>query len=72
MNRAAVLRGIVVSCWQLLLAIGQVIGACVDQGTKDIASTASWRIPIAVNYFFVRSSPPEAPVPVLKVVTGRP
>lgn len=47
----AAVRGIVVGSWQLLLAIGQVIGACVDQGTKDIPSTASWRIPIGLNLF---------------------
>ncbi|KAK0526676.1 hypothetical protein OC834_004712 [Tilletia horrida] len=43
------IRGVVVSCWQLFLAIGQVIGACVAQGTKGISSTASYRIPIAIN-----------------------
>lgn len=46
------IRGIVVGSWQLLLAIGQVIGACVDQGTQSIAypSTASYRIPIGLNF----------------------
>lgn len=31
----AAIRGSVVSCWQLTLAIGQVIGAVIAQGTKD-------------------------------------
>jgi hypothetical protein len=46
------IRGIVVGSWQLLLAIGQVIGACVDQGTHNISypSTASYRIPIGLNF----------------------
>jgi len=43
------IRGIIVSCWQLFLAIGQVIGACVAQGTKGIESSVSYRIPIALN-----------------------
>ncbi|KZP26508.1 general substrate transporter [Athelia psychrophila] len=48
----AAVRGIVVGSWQLLLAIGQVIGACVDQGTHTIAypSTAGYRIPIGLNF----------------------
>lgn len=48
----AAIRGIVVGSWQLLLAIGQVIGACVDQGTHTIPypSTASYRIPIGLNF----------------------
>lgn len=36
-----------------MLAIGQVIGACIAQGTKDIDSTWSYRIPIIFNLFFV-------------------
>ncbi|SPC66701.1 related to HXT1 - Low-affinity hexose facilitator [Ustilago sp. UG-2017b] len=47
------IRGAIVSSWQLMLAIGQVIGACIAQGTKDIDSTWSYRIPIIFNLFFV-------------------
>ncbi|PWN47702.1 general substrate transporter [Violaceomyces palustris] len=47
------IRGAVVSSWQLLLAIGQVIGACIAQGTKDIDSAWSYRVPIIFNLFFV-------------------
>ncbi|KAE8241537.1 hypothetical protein A4X06_0g7499 [Tilletia controversa] len=43
------IRGVIVSCWQLFLALGQVIGACVAQGTKGIDSSASYRIPITIN-----------------------
>jgi hypothetical protein len=38
-----------VSSWQLFLALGQVLGAGVAQGTKDYTSTFSWRFPIALN-----------------------
>lgn len=43
------IRGSVVGSWQLILAIGQVVGACVDQGTKDISSSASYRIPMGLQ-----------------------
>lgn len=43
------IRGSVVGSWQLILAIGQVVGACVDQGTKDIKSSASYRIPMGLQ-----------------------
>ncbi|KAF5372878.1 hypothetical protein D9758_001557 [Tetrapyrgos nigripes] len=49
------IRGVVVSSWQLMLAIGQVIGACVGQGTKELNSTAAYRIPIALNLVFILS-----------------
>lgn len=45
----SLIRGVVVGSWQLLLAIGQVIGAVIDQGTKDIPSSASYRIPVGLN-----------------------
>jgi SP family sugar:H+ symporter-like MFS transporter len=45
----AAIRGTLVSSWQLFLAIGQVIGAGVAQGTKDYKSTFSYRFPIALN-----------------------
>lgn len=45
----AAIRGSIVSTWQLTLAIGQVIGACIAQGTKDYESTFSWRFPVAFN-----------------------
>ncbi len=47
------IRGIAVSCWQLLLAIGQVVGAGVGQGVKDLTTTAAYRIPIGLNFAIV-------------------
>jgi SP family sugar:H+ symporter-like MFS transporter len=47
------IRGAVVSTWQLTLAIGQVIGAVIAQGTKDINSTFSWRFPIGETLFTI-------------------
>lgn len=47
----AAIRGAVVGSWQLLLAIGQVIGACVGQGTHNLTTTAAYRIPIGLNLF---------------------
>lgn len=43
------IRGTIVSSWQLVLAIGQVVGACVGQGTHTMTSTWAYRIPILVN-----------------------
>lgn len=61
------IRGSMVSSWQLFLALGQVLGAGVAQGTKDYTSTFSYRMPIALNLaivlmiftglFFVPESP---------------
>ncbi|KAK0186542.1 general substrate transporter [Armillaria mellea] len=63
----AMIRGTMVSSWQLFLAIGQVIGAGVAQGTKDYTTSFSYRFPIALNIlicliitvglFFVPESP---------------
>ncbi|WWC68316.1 uncharacterized protein I206_102241 [Kwoniella pini CBS 10737] len=47
------IRGACVSSWQLMLAIGQVIGACVGLGSHNRSDTSSWRIPIAINLVWV-------------------
>ncbi|WWC60650.1 uncharacterized protein I303_103224 [Kwoniella dejecticola CBS 10117] len=47
------IRGACVSSWQLMLAIGQVIGACVGLGSHTRSDTSSWRIPIAINLVWV-------------------
>lgn len=44
------IRGVVVGSWQLMLAIGQVIGACVGQATSKRTDTGAYRIPIAINF----------------------
>ncbi|UZJ52765.1 hypothetical protein CBS101457_002085 [Exobasidium rhododendri] len=46
------IRGAVVGSWQLMLAIGQVVGACVGQGTHNLKSSAAYRIPIGLNLAF--------------------
>ncbi|QRV98553.1 Sugar (and other) transporter [Ceratobasidium sp. AG-Ba] len=56
----AAIRGAMVSSWQLFLAIGQVIGAVVAQGTKDYKSTFSWRFPIAFNLVISKHRPEQA------------
>ncbi|KAE9399154.1 general substrate transporter [Gymnopus androsaceus JB14] len=43
------IRGSIVGSWQLMLAIGQVIGACVGQGVKDRMDTGAYRIPMGIN-----------------------
>ncbi|KAF5390512.1 hypothetical protein D9757_005203 [Collybiopsis confluens] len=45
----AAIRGSIVGSWQLMLAIGQVIGACVGQGVKDRTDTGAYRIPMGIN-----------------------
>lgn len=40
------IRGAMVGSWQFNIDFGKVVGACVDEGTKGINSSASWRIPI--------------------------
>ncbi|WRT66036.1 uncharacterized protein IL334_002987 [Kwoniella shivajii] len=47
------IRGACVSSWQLMLAIGQVIGACVGLASHNKSDTSSWRIPIAINLVWV-------------------
>lgn len=43
------IRGAVVGSWQLMLAVGQVVGACVGQGTHARTDTGAYRIPIGIN-----------------------
>ncbi|KAL1738874.1 general substrate transporter, partial [Schizophyllum fasciatum] len=47
------IRGSVVGSWQLMLAIGQVIGACVGQGTHALQNTGAYRIPMGINLAFI-------------------
>ncbi|ORY31590.1 sugar transporter [Naematelia encephala] len=47
------IRGACVSSWQLMLAIGQVFGACVGLSSHTRSDTGSWRIPIAINLLWV-------------------
>ncbi|KAK4684798.1 MFS transporter, SP family, sugar:H+ symporter, partial [Tremellales sp. Uapishka_1] len=47
------LRGVAVSSWQLMLAIGQVIGACVGYGAETLDNKAAYLIPMGINLVFV-------------------
>ncbi|RSH91556.1 hypothetical protein EHS25_009855 [Saitozyma podzolica] len=47
------IRGACVSSWQLMLAIGQVLGAVVGLACHSRGDTGSWRIPIAINLLWV-------------------
>lgn len=44
------IRGSIVGSYQLAITIGLLIASIVDNATKDIYSTASYRIPIAVQF----------------------
>ncbi|KAK2735927.1 hypothetical protein FQN57_001067 [Myotisia sp. PD_48] len=43
-------RGVLVSIYQFAITIGLLLSACVDQGTQHLESTASYRIPIALQF----------------------
>ncbi|KIY44520.1 general substrate transporter, partial [Fistulina hepatica ATCC 64428] len=47
------IRGSIVGSWQLMLAIGQVIGACVGQGVHARTDTGAYRIPMGLNLAIV-------------------
>ncbi|KAL7423478.1 hypothetical protein Q5752_001058 [Cryptotrichosporon argae] len=49
----AAVRASLVSSWQLMLAIGQVIGACVGYGSESLLTSAAYRIPMGINYLWV-------------------
>lgn len=43
------IRGAVVSCYQWAITIGIFLAACINQGTHKINSSASYRIPLAIQ-----------------------
>jgi MFS transporter, SP family, sugar:H+ symporter len=43
-------RGTIVGCYQLAITIGLLLAAVVDNATKDLNDTGSYRIPIAVQF----------------------
>lgn len=43
------IRGVTVGSWQLLLSIGQVLGAVVGNSTRNRPDTGSYRIPMGIN-----------------------
>ncbi|CCH41816.1 Hexose transporter 2 [Wickerhamomyces ciferrii] len=46
------IRGAVVSCYQFAITIGLLLASCVNQGTKDLNSSASYRVPFAIQFVF--------------------
>ncbi|CAI6337816.1 unnamed protein product [Periconia digitata] len=46
------IRGPLLGCWQLTLSISQIIAAVINRGTESLTSTASYRIPTAVQLIF--------------------
>lgn len=46
------IRGAVVSCYQFAITIGLLLASCVNQGTHNIKSSASYRIPIGIQFVF--------------------
>ncbi|KAH0148929.1 putative glucose transporter rco-3, partial [Aureobasidium melanogenum] len=45
-------RGALVSGYQFCITIGLLLASCINYGTKDINSTASYRIPIGIQFIF--------------------
>jgi len=46
------IRGAVVSCYQFAITIGLLLASCVNKGTHNIDSTASYRIPLAIQFLW--------------------
>ncbi|WBW71657.1 plasma membrane gluconate:proton symporter Ght3 [Schizosaccharomyces osmophilus] len=43
------IRGAVVCTYQVFQTCGTLVAACINIGTKDLANTATWRIPLGIN-----------------------
>jgi MFS transporter, SP family, sugar:H+ symporter len=41
-----------VCCYQLFITIGILIANLINFGTESMSSTASWRIPMGIGFFF--------------------
>lgn len=46
------IRGAIVSGYQFCICIGLLLASCVNYGTQDMDSTASYRIPIGIQLFW--------------------
>jgi SP family sugar:H+ symporter-like MFS transporter len=42
-------RGVVISMYQLFITLGILLASCINLGTTNIHSSASWRITIAIG-----------------------
>lgn len=45
-------RGAIVCCYQLFITLGILIANLINFGTESLQSTASWRIPIGISFFW--------------------
>lgn len=48
----AILRGILVSCYQLFITLGIWTAEMINYGTHDLSSSASWRIPNGISFLW--------------------
>lgn len=48
----AIIRGILVSCYQLFVTLGIWTAEMVNWGTQDMDNTASWRIPSGLSFLW--------------------
>ncbi|KAJ4364150.1 hypothetical protein N0V83_009605 [Neocucurbitaria cava] len=46
------MRGPLLGCWQLTISLAQIIAAVVNRGTESMTTTASYRIPTALQLIF--------------------
>ncbi|KAL5387960.1 hypothetical protein DPSP01_003358 [Paraphaeosphaeria sporulosa] len=46
------IRGPLLGCWQLVLSVSQIIAAVINRGTESLTTTASYRVPTAVQLIF--------------------
>jgi SP family sugar:H+ symporter-like MFS transporter len=46
------IRGPLLGCWQLTLSVSQLVAAVINRGTESLTTTASYRIPTAVQLIF--------------------
>ncbi|RAH48127.1 sugar porter family MFS transporter [Aspergillus brunneoviolaceus CBS 621.78] len=46
------IRGSLVSTYQLFITLGIFVANCINFGTEDMDSTASWRIPMGITYLW--------------------
>ncbi|QSZ36852.1 hypothetical protein DSL72_006735 [Monilinia vaccinii-corymbosi] len=44
------MRGAVISCYQLFIAMGMFTAFCINYGTNGLTTTASYRIPMGINF----------------------
>ncbi|KAF5026743.1 hypothetical protein F66182_1162 [Fusarium sp. NRRL 66182] len=48
----AIIRGLIVSCYQLFVTLGIWLAEMVNYGTNDMSGSSSWRIPNGLNFLW--------------------